>query len=91
MSRCGGGGGLPTNISFIYSIVQSLIYSFHSSKEGFWQTVPQCGGAGGFHAHTVERQRWRREEEGGVAVATEEIGSSGVDDGGGERRGLREF
>jgi hypothetical protein len=34
----------------------------------------------------VEWQRWRTEEEVNVAVIAEEIGSSGVDDGRGDRQ-----
>jgi hypothetical protein len=90
MPRCDGGIWLPTHITFIYSIDQSLIYSFYSSKEGFWWTVPRCGDNRGFHARTVERWWRRREEEAGIAAVVEETG--GVESGGVENgRDLKSF
>jgi hypothetical protein len=84
LPRCGGGGGLPTYIT---------IYSFHSCirsiKRRFWENLGVVVAAeeeekAGVEAVAVE-------EETDVKAVVEETDSSGVDDEGGERRGLREF
>jgi hypothetical protein len=85
LPRCGGGGGLPTYIT---------IYSFHSCirsiKRRFWENLGVVVAVeeeekAGVEAAAVE------EEETDVEAVVEETDSSGVDDEGGERRGLREF
>jgi hypothetical protein len=95
MPQCGGGGGLPTYIAFIYSIDQSLLISFFYSidqKKVFDELYLSVAAA----EVSMHVRWWWREEEADVAAVVEETGPSSIDGGGGDQRskewwGLKEF